>query len=118
MKVSIETRDGNCPAYTYRPQGNGPWPAVLVFMDGLGIRPAMLEVGEHFAVYKLVCNIPSANPQRLETRVSVPRRESKSGRGHRGFTIEGDPQMTVEEAARRRDFTINAILYDPLADQF
>src|SRR5438105_13983724 len=29
-----------------------------------------------------------------------------------------DPQMTFEEAARRRDFTINAILYDPLADEF
>ena len=49
MKVSIETRDGVCPAYIYRPTGNGPWPAVLVFMDGLGIRPAMLEVGERIA---------------------------------------------------------------------
>ncbi|HTI42289.1 MAG TPA: dienelactone hydrolase family protein [Vicinamibacterales bacterium] len=49
MKVSIETRDGVCPAYIYRPTGNGPWPAVLVFMDGLGIRPAMLEVGERLA---------------------------------------------------------------------
>jgi tRNA nucleotidyltransferase (CCA-adding enzyme) len=74
-------------------------------------------VGEHFAVYKLVCGGPS-NAARLEIDVSIPRRESKSGRGHRGFTIEGDPQMTFEEAARRRDFTINAILYDPLADEF
>ena len=49
MKVSIETRDGICPAYAYRPQGNGPWPPVLVFMDGLGIRPAMLEVGERLS---------------------------------------------------------------------
>src|ERR1051325_7086221 len=49
MKVSIETRDGVCPAYIYRPTGNGPWPAVLVFMDGLGIRPAMLEIGERLA---------------------------------------------------------------------
>src|SRR5205085_6989394 len=79
-------------------------------------------VGEHFAVYKLVCYVPAgeamANGERLEIDVSMPRRESKSGRGHRGFTIEGDPQMTFEEAARRRDFTINAILYDPLADEF
>ena len=49
MKVSIETRDGVCPAYVYRPNGNGPWPAVLIFMDGLGIRPAMLEIGERLA---------------------------------------------------------------------
>ena len=45
-KTEIKTKDGTCPSYVYRPTGAGPWPAVLVFMDGLGIRPAMLEVGE------------------------------------------------------------------------
>jgi carboxymethylenebutenolidase len=49
MNLSIETRDGICPAHVYRPQGPGPWPGVLVFMDGLGIRPAMLEIGERLA---------------------------------------------------------------------
>ncbi len=49
MNVSIETRDGICPAHVYRPQGREPWPAVLVYMDGLGIRPAMLEIGERLA---------------------------------------------------------------------
>jgi carboxymethylenebutenolidase len=48
-KIGIKTRDGTCPSYVYRPAGNGPWPAVLVFMDGLGIRPAMLELGERLA---------------------------------------------------------------------
>jgi carboxymethylenebutenolidase len=48
-EVAIETRDGTCRSYVYRPTGRGPWPAVLVFMDGLGIRPAMLEVGERLA---------------------------------------------------------------------
>jgi carboxymethylenebutenolidase len=48
-KIDIKTRDGTCPSYVYRPEGNGPWPAVLVFMDGLGIRPAMLELGERLA---------------------------------------------------------------------
>jgi tRNA nucleotidyltransferase (CCA-adding enzyme) len=71
---------------------------------------AMLErfgsvnaVGESFTVYK-VDNVD----------VSLPRRESKTGRGHRGFTVEGDPAMTIEDAARRRDFTINAMSFDPL----
>src|SRR3977135_596018 len=36
--------------------------------------------------------------------VSLPRRESKSGRGHRGFEVTGDPDMSLEDAARRRDF--------------
>lgn len=72
-------------------------------------------VGEQFSVYKLA--FKSQNEGRFEIDVSIPRRESKSGRGHRGFVIEGDPRMTFEEAARRRDFTINAILYDPLTDE-
>lgn len=41
--------------------------------------------------------------------LSVPRRESKSGIGHTGFKVESDPTMTFDEAASRRDFTINAI---------
>jgi carboxymethylenebutenolidase len=48
-KIDIKTRDGTCPSYVYRPAGNGPRPAVLVFMDGLGIRPAMLELGQRLA---------------------------------------------------------------------
>ena len=46
--------------------------------------------------------------------VALPRRESKTGRGHRGFTVEGDHSMPFEEAARRRDFTVNAIGLDPI----
>jgi tRNA nucleotidyltransferase (CCA-adding enzyme) len=64
-------------------------------------------VGESFQVYK--CG---------DVDVSLPRRESKSGRGHRGFLVHGDPLMSVEEAARRRDFTINAISLDPLTGEF
>jgi tRNA nucleotidyltransferase (CCA-adding enzyme) len=64
-------------------------------------------VGEAFTVYKLGHDLD----------VSIPRRERKSGRGHKGFVIEGDPSMSVAEATRRRDFTINAILQDPLSSE-
>ena len=60
-------------------------------------------VGESFTVYK-VAGID----------VSLPRRESKTGRGHTGFTVLGDPTLSFEDAARRRDFTVNAISLDPL----
>ncbi|HEY6329396.1 MAG TPA: HD domain-containing protein [Blastocatellia bacterium] len=56
----------------------------------------------------------SSSGERIEIDVSIPRRESKSGSGHRGFLISGDPTMTFEDASRRRDFTVNAILFDPL----
>jgi len=64
-------------------------------------------VGEAFTVYKLGSDLD----------VSMPRRERKSGRGHRAFVIEGDPSMNITDATRRRDFTINAILQDPLTGE-
>lgn len=48
---------------------------------------------------------------------SLPRRESKQGKGHRGFMVEPDSSMTVEEAASRRDFTINSMAMDPLTSE-
>lgn len=64
-------------------------------------------VGESFTVYKLGHDLD----------VSLPRRERKVGRGHRGFVIDGDPSMSIPDATRRRDFTINAILQDPLTGE-
>ena len=57
-KVEIATRDGVCPSYVFRPNGTGPWPAVLVYMDGIGIRPAMLELGERLATYGYYVLLP------------------------------------------------------------
>ena len=70
-------------------------------------------VGQSFPVYKVV---GAGNDDVVD--VALPRRESKSGRGHRGFEVVGDPTMTVAEAARRRDFTVNAMAWDPLTDTY
>jgi tRNA nucleotidyltransferase (CCA-adding enzyme) len=47
---------------------------------------------------------------------SLPRRESKTGAGHRGFAVAPDAALSDAEAAARRDFTVNAIAYDPFSD--
>ncbi len=60
-------------------------------------------VGKSFGVVKL-----------LGFDFSIPRRESKIGPHHRGFHATFDGAITPREAASRRDFTINAIAYDPL----
>lgn len=57
-EIEIKTQDGACRSYVYRPAGSGPWPAVLVYMDGIGIRPAMLEVGEKLASYGYFVLLP------------------------------------------------------------
>ena len=64
-------------------------------------------VGESFTVFKVA-----------DVDVALPRRDSKVGAGHRGFEVTGDPSMSIEEAARRRDFTVNAVAWDPLDEQY
>ena len=70
-------------------------------------------VGEAFTVFKL------AGLEGVEgaVDVSIPRRDSKVGPGHRGIAVQGDPDLTPEDASRRRDFTINAMLFDPLTGE-
>ena len=66
-------------------------------------------VGRSFGVIKL-------RTASGEHDFSLPRRESKTGAGHRGFAVKLDPQLSDAEAAARRDFTVNAISYDPFTD--
>lgn len=70
-------------------------------------------VGRSFGVYKWR---PRAGSD-VEIDVSVPRRDSKVGPGHRGIAVEGDPFMDPVEAARRRDLTINAMMWDLVDDR-
>jgi len=71
----------------------------------LASRFALDTVGRAFGVLKL-------RGQPID--VSLPRRESKAGLGHRGFLVESDPFLGFPEAAARRDFTMNAMAFDPL----
>ncbi|HBB98270.1 MAG TPA: hypothetical protein DC054_23045 [Blastocatellia bacterium] len=89
------------------------WDVEVYGIDPLRLRE-MLDrfgevnvVGEAFTVYKIGAHLD----------ISLPRRERKTGRGHRAFIVEGDPAMTFEDATSRRDFTINAILKDPLTGE-
>jgi tRNA nucleotidyltransferase (CCA-adding enzyme) len=81
-----------------------PAPALRALLERIG---SVNTVGESFTVYKVA-----------GLDVALPRRESKVGRGHRGFEVIGDPELPVAEAARRRDFTVNAIAWDPLEDAY
>ena len=68
-------------------------------------------VGKSFGVIKLTTGSGTTY------EFSIPRRDSKMGAGHRGFTVDLDPAISPREASSRRDFTINAIAYDVLEDR-
>jgi tRNA nucleotidyltransferase (CCA-adding enzyme) len=69
------------------------------------------EVGKSFGVLKL-------RVAGVELDVSLPRRDSRAGVGHKGIRADADPGMGETEAARRRDLTINAIAWDPLTGEY
>ncbi len=64
-------------------------------------------VGRSFGVVKLTL------PGGVCYDFTIPRRDSKVAPGHQGFTVEFHADITPEEAASRRDYTINALSYDP-----
>lgn len=66
------------------------------------------EVGRRFGVLKV-----SKRGGARDLDIAVPRRENAVGAGHRDFEVSHDADMTVTDAAERRDFTINAMAYDP-----
>lgn len=57
--VFIDTGDGRCEASIFRPNGSaGPWPAVIFFMDGLGIRPGLFQMAERIASHGYYVLLP------------------------------------------------------------
>jgi carboxymethylenebutenolidase len=57
-QVLIRTRDGECPAYVFTPPGVDRHPAVIFYMDGLGIRPTIFEMGQRLAEQGYVVLVP------------------------------------------------------------
>ena len=57
-QITIRTRDGECPAHVMTPPGDGPWPAIVFYMDAGGIRPAAIEMAQRLAGNGYVVLLP------------------------------------------------------------
>jgi carboxymethylenebutenolidase len=57
-QLSVRTRDGDCPVHVFTPQGAGPWPAAIFYMDGLGIRQTLFDMGQRLADAGYVVLLP------------------------------------------------------------
>lgn len=81
---------------------------------------ALAEAGFHVGIagkaFSVVnVRVSAASPVSFD--ISLPRLDSKTGPGHRGFEVIADGELSYYEASRRRDFTINALMYDPLTGE-
>lgn len=58
-RVDLRTDDGTLDVYVFRPDGTGPWPAILVYMDAFGIRPQLGEMSQRLASHGYVVALPN-----------------------------------------------------------
>lgn len=54
----IRTDDGDCPSWVFTPEGSGPWPGVIFFMDGYGLRDTLFAMGQYLAQQGYVVLMP------------------------------------------------------------
>lgn len=91
-------------------------------LEVYGLKPDAIEeivsrYGNVSAVGKAFGILKVSFGEGIDLDVSLPRTDSKIGEGHRGFEVKADPKMSIEDAARRRDFTMNALCADPLSGE-
>ena len=92
--LNIENKDVDIEVHGITPQ------CLEEILDSLGHRMA---IGESFGVFGL---------KGYSLDIAMPRKEEVRGAGHKDFDIFVDPFIGTEGAARRRDFTINALMQD------
>jgi len=97
LVLGIESKDIDVETYGLEPDG------LRRCLEKFG---TVDLVGESFGVYRI---------HGLDVDWSLPRTESKTGPGHQGFEVVCDPDLTPIQAATRRDFTFNAMAWDPVS---
>ncbi len=79
---------------------------------GLSVHGRVDLVGKSFGVIKFSASSGG------QWDFSLPRRDSKMSAGHKGFQVEFEPDIAPRAAASRRDFTINALMFDPRTGEY
>lgn len=58
LQTQIPAADGLCPVHLLTPEGHGPWPAIVFFMDGLGMRPTLVDMAQRLANHGYAVLLP------------------------------------------------------------
>ena len=97
--MGIENKDVDIEVHGIKPE---------ILLDILSEVGEPLSYGNSFGIYSL---------RGHDIDIAMPRQEHATGKGHRDFEVFVDPFIGTEEAARRRDFTMNSIMEDVLTGQ-
>ncbi len=97
--LGIENKDVDIEVYGIMPE------RLLEILKEVG---EPLSFGSSFGIYSL---------KGTHIDIAMPRKEHATGRGHRDFEVCVDPFSDTKSAARRRDFTMNALMEDVLTGE-
>ena len=84
---------------------------------GLGTREIESALRKEFGIITVGAAFGVTKLKDFPVDVSVPRRENRTGAKHTDFDVQADPTMTPKDAAERRDFTLNAVMWDPFTGE-
>jgi carboxymethylenebutenolidase len=106
--VSIPTPDGAARAYTFTPDGDGPWPAVIFFMDAPAIRPALFEMCERLASHGYFVLLPDmfwrAGPYEPIDIAEVFKDEAKRREVFGKLMATTDPERAMRDTSAFLDY--------------
>jgi len=78
-QITIRTAEGECPAHVLTPEGEGPWPAVIVYMDALGMRPALVDVARRLAENGYLALLPDLFYRSIPYDIPTPKEAFATG---------------------------------------
>lgn len=58
VSATVPTPDGSCPATLHTPEGTGPWPGLVMYVDAGGVRDTMNDMAEKMAGYGYAVLLP------------------------------------------------------------
>ena len=87
--VQVHTPSGVCDAALIHPQGNGRWPAAILFVDAFGLRPTMRDMAKRLAADGYTVLVP--NPEWFGKRDIAPLSEV-------ALVLAGDELSSPEHA--------------------
>jgi carboxymethylenebutenolidase len=107
-EVRIPTPDGPARAFAFMPGGQGPWPAVICFIDALGIRPALFAMCERLASHDYFVLLPDifwrAGPYDPINVAEALRTEASRKETFARFTATTDPERATRDTRGCLDF--------------
>ena len=107
-QIALPTPDGEARAYTFTPEGHGPWPAAIIFMDAPAIRPALFDMGERLARQGYFVLLPDvfwrAGPYEPIDIAAVFKDEAARRERFAKFMGSTDPEKQLRDAEACLDY--------------